>query len=249
MPCSFRRTVASRIASTAPPYSSCARGVSFSTSSSVVAAPFSQIGVEIDPGSMIETGIPHGRSSWRSESVSASIADFDAAYGPTNGGGTRPPIEPMLTIRPPPVRSSGMQAWVTASCPMMLTSNCRRTSSRGRNSSGPPTAIPALFTSPPRPRPSVCSPICATAASIDAPSATSMRTGARRSDASSASRRPSSSLRTPANTRKPRPSSSSAQARPIPVEAPVTSTAPPSLSSAAAIPAADPTRSRRIDSA
>ena len=43
-------------------------------------------------------------------------------------------------------------AWVTATWPSTLTSSWRRRSSSGRNSRGPATTMPALFTTPCRPR-------------------------------------------------------------------------------------------------
>src|SRR5919201_635191 len=60
----------------------------------------------------------------------------------------RPPIEPMLTIRPRPARSGSSSARVTASRPKTLTSYWPRIRSSGTPSSGPATAMPALLTSP-----------------------------------------------------------------------------------------------------
>ena len=40
--------------------------------------PLPHIGVAIAPGSMIETSTPNGRISWRSESPTMPIADFEA---------------------------------------------------------------------------------------------------------------------------------------------------------------------------
>ena len=51
-------------------------------SSRALAVPFSQIFVATLPGSITDTSIPQGRSSRRSESLTASIPNFDAAYGP-----------------------------------------------------------------------------------------------------------------------------------------------------------------------
>src|SRR5574341_1117891 len=70
-----------------------------------------------------------------------------------------PPMEPMLTIRPLRRRSSGRNACVTAIWPMTLTFICRRRSSSGRNSRGPGTAIPAVFTSARRLRSATALPI------------------------------------------------------------------------------------------
>ena len=85
-----------------------------SSSSSAFVFPRSQISVAIGPGRMIETSMPDGRSSRRSESVSPSIACLEAAYGPSSGSATRPPMEPMFTIRPRLGRSIGRKACVTA---------------------------------------------------------------------------------------------------------------------------------------
>ena len=167
--------------------------------------------------------MPAGASSWRRDSAIASSANFDASYGPSNGVEIRPPMEPMKTTRPPNPRAriSGSTARVTASWPITLTSNCRRQSSRGRYSIGPPMAMPALLTT------AVSrSPIAPTALSTPGSSVTSSRTGSSRppAGAAAASRWPSSSRRTPANTCQPRSARWRAQASPIPVDAPVIST-------------------------
>lgn len=52
----------------------------------------------------------------------------------------------MNTTRPPDSRSFGSTARVTANCPKTLTSNCLRQSSVSSVSTGPATAMPALFT-------------------------------------------------------------------------------------------------------
>ena len=92
--------------------------------------------------------MPHGASSMRSTSASASSACFDAAYGPRNGSALRPPTEPMRTTRPRARRSAGSNACRTATWPTTFTSSCRRSSSSGTSSSGAATAMPALSTSP-----------------------------------------------------------------------------------------------------
>ena len=66
----------------------------------LVARALSQIGVLTAPGSTTDTAMPHGRSSARSDSPIASIANFDAQYGPVSAVATLPLIEPMNTIRP-----------------------------------------------------------------------------------------------------------------------------------------------------
>jgi hypothetical protein len=152
--------------------------------------------------------------------------ELRCAVGADERRAIRPPIEPMLMMRPFDARSIGRNACVTATWSTTLTSSWRRSSAISTNSSGPPTPMPALFTSPR----SLPSPICAStffrASAIDAPSVTSMRSGVRRSDASLRSASPSSERRTPAKTRMPIVSSRSAQARPMPVDAPVMTTAP-----------------------
>src|SRR2546430_1377205 len=72
------------------------------------------------------------------------------------GAAIRPPIEPIITIRasapcPLDVRSAGSIAWVTASCPIRLTSIWRRNTSIGMCSSGaaPPGAAPPPPAGPP----------------------------------------------------------------------------------------------------
>src|SRR5512133_4002494 len=130
-------------------------------------------------------------------------------------------MEPTLTIRPSPARIGSSSAWVTASSPKTLTSYWRRTRSIGTPSSGPATAIPALLTSPasgaPRTRAARLA-ICP--ASVTSTSTGSMRASCARRSA------PSSSRRTPARTAKPARASRRAVARPMPVDAPVTTTVP-----------------------
>src|SRR5918996_3948190 len=169
--------------------------------------------------------MPHWWSSIRSESDSASIANFDAAYAPSAGEATRPPTELMLTTRPRALRISGRNAWVTATWPTTFTSSCRRSASIGMISSGAGSAIPALLTSPRRPPSPTASVTRSAAPSIVGASVTSRITGVTAPELSAATLSPSASRRTPANTSKPRDTRSSAVARPIPVDAPVTMTA------------------------
>ena len=70
------------------------------------------------------TEIPHGFSSIRSASAAASSANFDAQYGADIGIEILPFTLEMNTIRPRDSRSRGSTAWVTANCPITLTSNC-----------------------------------------------------------------------------------------------------------------------------
>ena len=166
-----------------------------------VSVPFAQIGVAIEPGSTTTTSICfHGFSSRRSESAMPSRPNLAALYGEKKGEATRPPIEVMKTIVPPPRRSSGRKAWVTAYWPTRLTSITFWNSSTGRCSTGPAPAMPALLTSPARPRsPTACSTSWR-AASIEGCSATSIVTGVSRSEPSSARLSASACLRTPAKT-------------------------------------------------
>ena len=115
--------------------------------SSIGRCGFVQIAVAIVPGSMIETWIPNGASSTRSESAIASSANFDIAYAPRNGSAERPPTEPIRTTRPRDRRSAGKNACSTRSCPTTFTSSWRVNSSGGKNSSGAAIPMPALSTS------------------------------------------------------------------------------------------------------
>ena len=94
-------------------------------------------------------------------------------------------------------------------------------SSRSTNSSGPPTAMPALLTMPRRrvSSPSA-SPTTSAASSASCAEVTSRRTGVTSGCSSTVDR-----SRTAANTRMPLAAKLSTMALPIPVEAPVTITA------------------------
>ena len=137
----------------------------------------------------------------------------------------RPPIDPTLTIRPRACLNIGRNACANAIGPTRFTSSCLRRSSSGRNSSGPGNVAPALLTSPRSPSSRTVAPTAAAAAAIDSPSVTSISSGVTCNvDARSSSQ--SACLRTPANTLNPIPASLIAVARPIPVDVPVTTTAP-----------------------
>ncbi len=139
---------------------------------------------------------------------------------------TLPLMEPIFTMRPRAFLRSVRNAWVTASCPKTFTSNCCRILSRGRNSSGPATTMPALFTRPARPAPSTIFVTVPAADVIVGASVTSIRSGVIRPDDSRFRCSPSESFRTPAKTRNPRLSRWSAVVFPMPVDAPVMTTAP-----------------------
>src|SRR4029079_699879 len=67
---------------------------------------------------------------------------------PPPGNVRRPPIDPMLTMRPALARRMpGSTSWVRRSRPKTLVSNCLRTSSIGTSSTGPDWLYAALFTS------------------------------------------------------------------------------------------------------
>ena len=91
-----------------------------------------------------------------------------------------PPIDPTLTIRPPPRRMSGRNAWIMATGPNRLTSSCVRKSAIGWNSRGAGLPMPALLTRPARPRSPTTSVTAAAAAAIVASSVTSMISGVSR---------------------------------------------------------------------
>ena len=158
----------------------------------------------------------------RRASVRASIANFAALYGPMKGIAILPPSEPILIMRPWPWRRRGRNAWVTAICPITLTSSCLRISSIGRNSSGPATAIPALLMMPARPISPNAVVTTSTAEVIEAASVISSKMGVSVAEASHRKASLSISRRTPAKTRNPNLSSCKAHALPIPLDAPVT---------------------------
>ena len=81
------------------------------------------MGVSMAPGSMIVTPTPWCFSSMRSASLTDSSAVFEAEIGLSIGTVTRPLAAPIFTRVPPPCRSSGRKACVTAIWPMTLTSN------------------------------------------------------------------------------------------------------------------------------
>src|SRR6266567_3503657 len=138
----------------------------------------------------------------------------------------RPPAEPTCTTLPFEVRSIGRKAWVTATGATELTSSWRRSSSTGRNSRGPATAMPALFTTPARRPPPSVRATSSTADAICSASVTSSMTEVTEPLERVRSRSASSGFRTPANTANPRLARWRTQARPIPEDAPVTTTPP-----------------------
>src|SRR2546428_12605616 len=115
---------------------------------------------------------------------------------------------------------------MVATWPARSAANGRRRTSIGTNSGGAWTVRPALFTRRASPRSPTALATLPAAATIDSLSATSMVSGCRRSDASDRRSSASLSRRTPANTSKPAASMRRAQARPIPLEVPVMTSAP-----------------------
>src|SRR5579872_7464671 len=190
--------------------------------SSSLERPLRQIGVRTDPGSTSETDMPLVDSSMRMASATALNANLDALYAAMNGTANRPETEPTKTMRPRCARKVGRNACETATAPKTLTSNCRRKSSMGRNSRGPVTATPALLTSPRSE-----SPLERTAraeVSVETGSLTYRRMG-RISSWRAASLAASASFLTPANTTQPSRGNNSPVAAPMPLDAPVTTTA------------------------
>src|SRR5437870_4731503 len=128
------------------------------------------------------------------------------------GNALLPEIEPIRTTRPLAARSAGMQACVSASWLVRLTSSWWRKTSSGMYSRGPATPMPALSTSP-----SSRSPTASAARAIASASVTSSRSSVVPVGAAP-------SARTPANTRHPACASRLAVVAPMPDEAPVTRT-------------------------
>src|SRR5438445_205803 len=129
-----------------------------------------------------------------------------------NGSALLAEIEPMRTTLPRVARSAGIQACVRASCPVRLTSSWRRNSSSGMCSRGPATPMPALLTSPSSRGPTAAAAPAIAPASVTSSSSSVVPVGA------------APGVRTPAKTRQPPRASRSAQAAPIPEDAPVTRT-------------------------
>lgn len=130
----------------------------------------------------------------------------------------RPLSEDIFKMRPFDSRIKGKHACVTSICPKKFTSNCRRQFFMLTPSDGPPSAMPALFTKPKRVPDFFFTSL--TALAIDFESVTSRKSGRNprifiRSISSN-----DFLLRTPAHTVWPLAERSTAQARPIPVEAP-----------------------------
>ena len=170
-------------------------------------------------GSSNTTSMPHGANSCRNASAIDAIAALDEASGPPNGGVNRSPIEPMITSRPLAWRSSGRNAWVTATWPTTLTSSCHRSDSRGTSSIGTATPIPALSTNAFSP----ATPTCPATVSTESPICSALVTSISNGVIVSATGA-SASARTPAYTCQPAAARRTAVARPMPVEAPVTTT-------------------------
>ena len=144
------------------------------------------------------------------------MANLVAVYPPANGVPITPATEPMFTITPSPrARIAGSTARHTRHTPSRFVSTMALASSMEVSSTGPPIAMPALFTTassrPARSRTS------ATPAATESSSRTSMVTASTPGGVASG-RRPAP------KTRCPRRESSTATARPIPVLTPVTST-------------------------
>jgi hypothetical protein len=123
-------------------------------------------------------------------------------------------------------RSSGSAAWLSAITPKKLTSISRRYASTCVVSTRPRAVPPAQLTSPASGRPD--SRTAAIAASICSCLVTSRMSGRMRPWLIARSRLASTSFRTPQNGTKLVSAASATQmSKPIPVEPPLTSTAPP----------------------
>src|SRR3954447_4806089 len=129
----------------------------------------------------------------------------------------------MFTMEPPPALSMwGIAARIPRHTPERLTSSTSRQSSSDISPAEPAIATAALLTMP------SSRPWCSIAASTSAWMSSDERTSVRRNEAFrpswSATCRPPSSSMSPRTTIAPSPASASADARPIPVAAPVTAT-------------------------
>src|SRR5215216_2830338 len=171
----------------------------------------------LDQGDMYAPGVEHHPQ----RVIHGDERAPGGAEGATEGHSVRPPTEATFTIRPVAARIKGRKACVTTRCPNTLTSNWRLNTSSGQAS-----PMPALFTSPAIPSPPTASSTVDAAAATRFSSVTSMNSGVRRpAGAASSSAPASSSFLTPAKTRNPERAHFIAEARPIPLEAPVTTTA------------------------
>ena len=77
-----RSPVCFRIARSSGAYRPCCSSVMRCQSSAAVADPLRQISVAIAPGSTTTTSTPKGRTSRRSASLIASMANLEAEYAP-----------------------------------------------------------------------------------------------------------------------------------------------------------------------
>src|SRR5215216_2145151 len=171
----------------------------------------------LDQGDMYAPGVEHHPQ----RVIHGDERAPGGAEGATEGHSVRPPTEATFTIRPVAARIKGRKACVTTRCPNTLTSNWRLNTSSGQAS-----PMPALFTSPAIPSPPTASSTVDAADATRCASMTSMNSGFRRpAGAASASAPASSSFLTPAKTRNPERANFIAAARPIPLDAPVTTTA------------------------
>ena len=133
-------------------------------------------------------------------------------------------ILPGLPVRPRSAPSKSRNAWVLLRTPIKLTSNWFWNSSGERFCIAPKTAMPALFTSPANVSPANASSTFSAAAKTAWRSVTSNINGTNCGPKSAATRAPSSSLRTDPKTRYPLSIRVFEICRPIPDDAPVTTT-------------------------
>ncbi|CPT78870.1 Uncharacterised protein [Mycobacteroides abscessus subsp. abscessus] len=104
--------------------------------------------VLINPGQMALTPTPLGPSSSLKHSVSIFTPAFDTEYGAITAVGVNAAAEAILTICPLP-RSTICSPNTRHPCttPMRFTESKRSQSAGVSFRNGPPSAIPALFTS------------------------------------------------------------------------------------------------------
>ncbi len=132
---------------------------------------------------------------------------------PPSGPAAMPAVEVTFTMAPEPrSRMPGRNAWIIRTGPKKLVSNARRTSAIGTSSTAPSKPKPALLTS------TSTDPTAARTSATDRSESTSSSSVLATSRSAMDAAR-----RAVATTSRPRAVSSSAVARPMPVEQPVTS--------------------------
>jgi hypothetical protein len=191
------------------------------------------------PGASAFTRTPLRAHCTASSRLKLTAAPFEAQYDACRIGAdaTRPSIDDTLTIDPEPLRIiSRPTRWHIANIELRFTSITRRKWSTDSSSAGIGSPMPALFTSTSM-RPAPASRARATSASQSASTVTSHPTGTSREPSSAASSSSRSVRRAAATTVAPAPWSTSANRRPRPLDAPVTTAVRPSSENRDAISA------------